>query len=133
MTVIGKSFALGVAVCKLVFLFPATAIEQVVHVRAVCALCIAKYSQCGRLDIASVFCLIGQNMLAHKILFGILVRGGGEPSGFCQQLCLRRQQVAENAGQRHQYVNTRPTEAFQRRQLGTDHTPVTILSRLSTQ
>jgi hypothetical protein len=58
-------------------------------------------------------------------------RPGGEEAGFRQQLRLQRQQVAEDARQRHHDVDARTAQLFERDEIGAGKPAVAVEARLS--
>ena len=114
MSIVGEALALGVTVSQLFFIFPAAAVEHQIDVRAIGTLGIAKNPQRRLLQIATVLLLVLQHMLANIVLFAVFIRRRGQPRGFCQQLGLHREQIAEDPRQSDQHVYPRPAQLLKR-------------------
>ena len=113
---IRKALAAGISLGQLVFIIPAAAVDQMIHVRAIRTLGIAEHAQRGRLHVAALLLLIGQRMLANEVVFFRFIGARGHQRGFGQHADLQRQQIAEDARERNQYIHSRAAKFFQRYQ-----------------
>ena len=129
---IGKAFALGESVAQLVFVFPAAAVDQVVHVGAVRPFGVAKHPQRSAFEVAAgVLGHEGQGVLADEVLLDRFVGAGGQERGFGQQANLHGQQVAEDAREGDHHVDAGASEFGQGNQSCTGQAAITVKARRS--
>ena len=102
---VGKAFAVGEGIAQFVFFFPATAVNQVVDIRAIRAFGIAKHTQRCGFHVAAIGLHESQAVFADEVVFIGFIGAGGQETGLGQQLDLHGHQVAEDARQSDDHVN----------------------------
>ena len=111
---VGKALALAIGFGEFVLVFPTAVFHQVVHIRAIGAIGIAKHPQGCGFKVATVFGLVGQGVFAHKVVFWRLVGLRCQQGSFGDEFDLQGHQVAEYARQGNHHINAGATQLCQR-------------------
>ena len=126
---VGKALATRIGLRKFIFVFPAAVLDQMVDVRTIGAVGIAEHAQGCGFKVAIIRGLEGQRVLANEVPFNRFIRRGGQEAGFGQQLDLKRQQVAEDAGHGDDHVDPRPVELIERQQFRAGQAAIAVEAR----
>jgi hypothetical protein len=95
---------------QFVFIVPGAGIDQLVDIRTVDAFGIREDPHCSRFKVAAHFLGMGKRMGTHEILLDRFISHGSLVGSFGKHLGLQRQQIPEDAGQRHHHVDARPAQ-----------------------